>query len=193
MLAITIAAHPIAFIVPEVIAAKGFRSAVGDREANDRRKAEVVFVSACGATDTFKAICIRHDETPVLVLKREGAARGGPRDSIALLGVVGFRFGQNDPVTERQRRKLDREALCESASNLDPWRNRYNALQSNDFREKYGGHGWTPIEHARNKQFRFCFNYLVNNRGGVQVGRRFTLRAKRTLAALYQGSRLMSA
>jgi hypothetical protein len=22
---------------------------------------------------------------------------------------------------------------CESASNLDPWRNRYNALQSNDF------------------------------------------------------------
>ena len=46
--------------------------------------------------------------------------------------------------------------------------------KSNDFREKRGGHGWTPIEHARNKQFRFCFNDLVLNRGGVQVGRRFT-------------------
>jgi hypothetical protein len=42
------------------------------------------------------------------------------------------------------------------------------------FSRKRGGYGWTPIEHARNKQFRFCFNDLVNNRGGVQVGRRFT-------------------
>ena len=30
------------------------------------------------------------------------------------------------------------------------------------------------VEHAGNKQFRFCFNDLVNNRGGIQVGRRFT-------------------
>jgi hypothetical protein len=64
--------------------------------------------------------------------------------------------------------------ICESASNLDPWRSRCNALHSNNFREKRGGHGWTPIEHARNKQFRFCFNDLELNRSGVQVGRRFT-------------------
>jgi hypothetical protein len=48
-------------------------------------------------------------------------------------------------------------------------------LQSKDFREKEGGHGWTPIEQDRNKQFRFCFDDLVNNRGGVQVGRRRSL------------------
>jgi hypothetical protein len=34
--------------------------------------------------------------------------------------------------------KASDAAKCESASNLDPWRNRYNALQSNDFREKEG-------------------------------------------------------
>ena len=28
--------------------------------------------------------------------------------------------------------------FCESASNLDPWSNRYNALQLNSFREKAG-------------------------------------------------------
>src|SRR5258705_7117354 len=67
---------------------------------------------------------------------------------------------------------------CESASNLDPWRSRCNALHSNNFREKRGGHGWTPIEHARNKQFRFCFNDLELNRSGVQVGRRFTVCAR---------------
>jgi len=42
--------------------------------------------------------------------------------------------------------KLLPATSCESASNLDPWRNRCNALHSNDFREKRGGHGWTPIE-----------------------------------------------
>ena len=45
------------------------------------------------------------------------------------------------------------------------------------FGEKRWGHGWTSIEHAGNKQFRFCFNDLVNNRGGIQVGRRFTLQS----------------
>ena len=35
------------------------------------------------------------------------------------------------------------------ASNVAPQRNRCNALQSNDFTEKRGGHGWTPIEDAR--------------------------------------------
>jgi hypothetical protein len=73
-----------------------------------------------------------------------------------------------------QQRTRERGDQCVLAYNFDPWRNRCNALQSNDFREKRGGHGWTPIEHARNKQFRFCFNDLVLNRGGVQVGRRFT-------------------
>ena len=57
---------------------------------------------------------------------------------------------------------------------MDPWRSRCNALHSNNFREKRGGHGWTPIEHARNRQFRFCFNDLELNRSGGQVGRRFT-------------------
>ena len=33
--------------------------------------------------------------------------------------------------------------------------------------QKRACHGWTPIEHARNKQFRFSFNDLVLNRGGV--------------------------
>jgi len=37
-----------------------------------------------------------------------------------------------------------------------------------------GGHGWTPIEPGQNKQFRLCFNDLVLNRSGVQVGRRST-------------------
>ena len=63
---------------------------------------------------------------------------------------------------------------CESASNLDPWRIRYNALQLNAFRQKSRGHGWTPIEHAWNTKFHFWFNDLVLKRGGVQVARRFT-------------------
>jgi hypothetical protein len=63
---------------------------------------------------------------------------------------------------------------CESAFNLDPWRNRCSQLQLNDFRDKRGGPSWTPIEHARNKKFRLCFNDMMLNWGGVQVGRRFT-------------------
>src|SRR5438552_3456320 len=59
---------------------------------------------------------------------------------------------------------------CESAFNLDPWQNRRNVLQSNDFREEGWGRDWTPIEHFRDKQFRVCFNDLARNRRGVQVG-----------------------
>jgi hypothetical protein len=40
---------------------------------------------------------------------------------------------------------------CESASNLDPWRTRHNALHLKAFRGKGGGHGWTPIGHTRYK------------------------------------------
>jgi hypothetical protein len=87
-------------------------------------------------------------------------------------------------------RYMREAAMCESASNLDPWRNRCNALHSNNFREKEGGHGWTPIEHARNKQFRFCFNDLVLNRSGVQVGRRFTARRPTMAIAVSCGSAL---
>ena len=58
---------------------------------------------------------------------------------------------------------------------MRPRRIRYNALQLNAFRQNSRGHGWTPIEHARNKNFHFWFNDLMLKRGGVQVGRRFTL------------------
>jgi len=56
---------------------------------------------------------------------------------------------------------------CESASNLDPWRNLCNPLRLNDFRR--GGPSWAPIEHARNEQFRFCFNDLMLNRVGSKL------------------------
>jgi hypothetical protein len=73
---------------------------------------------------------------------------------------------------------------CKSASNFGPRPYCCNWLQPNDFRERGRGHGWTPIEHAQYKQFRFCFNDLVLNRGGVQVGRRFTHGIRRTLPSL---------
>ena len=47
-------------------------------------------------------------------------------------------------------------------------------MKSSDFQENKGGHDWTPIDRARNKQFRFCFKDLVLNWRGVKVGRRFT-------------------
>src|SRR5882762_9380131 len=77
-------------------------------------------------------------------------------------------IGDTDPIRYRRPTpdgQFSGNILDEA---MRPWRNRYNAF------EKKRGYGWTPIEHARNKQFRFCFNDLVNNRGGVQVGRRFT-------------------
>jgi hypothetical protein len=59
--------------------------------------------------------------------------------------------------------------VCESASNLDPWRIRYNALRLNAFRQKRWGHDRTPIERARNKKFQLCFNNLVLNRDGSKL------------------------
>src|SRR5258705_6275503 len=44
----------------------------------------------------------------------------------------------NLPSTSVSAASVCPTGICESASNLDPWRNRYNALQSNDFREKEG-------------------------------------------------------
>src|SRR5712675_1599780 len=46
----------------------------------------------------------------------------------------------NLPSTSVSAASVCPTGICESASNLDPWRNRYNALQSNDFREKEGAH-----------------------------------------------------
>ena len=77
-------------------------------------------------------------------------------------------------------RRATAKQNCESASNFDPWRSRCNPLQLRGFSRKRGGPSWTPIEHARNKQFRFCFNDLMHNRGGVQVGRRFTHGGRKT-------------
>jgi hypothetical protein len=56
-------------------------------------------------------------------------------------------------------------------------------LRRNDFQEKGGGHGWTPTDHTKNDQLRFCFNDLVLNLGGVQVGRK---READTLASEFE-------
>src|SRR5712671_7298685 len=67
----------------------------------------------------------RHRRLPSRQLR---PCRGGAYGYVDMGGWIG---GQADYV-------MVPYADCESASNLDPWRNRYNALQSNDFREKEG-------------------------------------------------------
>jgi hypothetical protein len=48
------------------------------------------------------------------------------------------RASQSQREGWRQRAQAGHPAGCESASNLDPWRNRCNPLQLNEFREKRG-------------------------------------------------------
>jgi hypothetical protein len=64
LVAVPIAAHAIAVIVPDVISAEVFGAAIDHMKANDRFDVKVVFVSAFRATHAFEANGIRHDETP---------------------------------------------------------------------------------------------------------------------------------
>jgi len=80
----------------------------------------VPFNVACGRCRT----CRDGDTGVCLHVNSERA--GGAYGYVDMGGWIG---GQADYV-------MVPYADCESASNLDPWRNRYNALQSNDFREK---------------------------------------------------------
>ena len=75
------------------------------------------------------------------------AAKFDETDALFMIGACGNHLGGVAPA-HLPGWLLMRVLACESASYLDPWPNRYNALQLNSFREKSGGHGWTPIERA---------------------------------------------
>jgi hypothetical protein len=45
------------------------------------------------------------------------------------------------------------------------------------------GHDWTPTKFSEIQQFGFCSSCLESNRGGVQVGRLFTILDARVNAA----------
>jgi hypothetical protein len=78
VIAVTVAAHAITAVVPKMVTAEVFGPVVGDVEPDDRFDVKAFGMSAFGATDAFKAIGIRHDETPLLVLKKKGPHWAAP-------------------------------------------------------------------------------------------------------------------
>jgi len=64
VVAVAIAAHAIAVIVPEVISTEVFGAVIDHMKANDRFDVKVVFVSAFRATDALEAIAVAHAAPP---------------------------------------------------------------------------------------------------------------------------------